>query len=181
MPPLLRLPYTLSESVRGRTMKIDPEARSSLEDCARPPPSRHRRRDHRNRRPARTGMRAVAPHRGADQKAEAERQARPADAGTSGPEWLVVLKWHDLGRLVAPMRRTGETYETKQSQRFVPLPPVRGVVWSRPMPRHPVDAVAGYDARPAEQRAAAPATTSEPACAGRQTGGRHRAKQTHAH
>jgi 2-dehydropantoate 2-reductase len=36
MPPLLRLPDTIFEALLGRTMKIDPEARSSMwEDLQR--------------------------------------------------------------------------------------------------------------------------------------------------
>ena len=82
-PPLLRLPDAIFEALLGRTMKIDPEARSSMwEDLQRGRAHRDRlsaRRHHRNRRPARLAGAAVAPHRGAD---PARRGRRQGFAGT---------------------------------------------------------------------------------------------------
>ena len=70
LPPLLRLPDPIFEALLGRTMKIDPEARSSMwEDLQRWPPHRGRLsagRHHRDRRAARTGCAAVAPDCGVD-------------------------------------------------------------------------------------------------------------------
>ena len=61
MPPLLRLPNLIFEAMLGRTMKIDPEARSSMwEDLQTRPPHRDRLsagRHHRNRRAARAARR----------------------------------------------------------------------------------------------------------------------------
>ena len=94
MPPLLRLPDPIFEPMLGRTMKIDPEARSSMwEDLQTRPAHRDRLsagRHHRNRRAARAGGAAVAPDRGTDPAGRARRQglARP-DAGADSRGELI--------------------------------------------------------------------------------------------
>ena len=74
---------SIFEPMLGRTMKIDPEARSSMwEDLQQRPAHRDRLsagRHHRDRRAARAGGAAVAPDRGTDPAGRARRpRARPA-------------------------------------------------------------------------------------------------------
>ncbi len=84
-PTLLRLPDAIFNAILGRTMKIDPEARSSMwqdlkqgrEDRDRLSPGR----DHRARRTERRRRAAVAPHCCADQGGRSGRQrTAPVDA-----------------------------------------------------------------------------------------------------
>ena len=80
-PPLLRLPDAIFEIAAGADH--EDRSRGALVDVGRSaarPPHRDRLsagRDHRDRRPARAAGAAVAPHRGADQEAEAAGKGSP--------------------------------------------------------------------------------------------------------
>ena len=107
MPPLLRLPDAIFDRCWGATMKIDPEARSSMwEDLARPP---HRDRlpaggHHRYRRPPWPEGPAVAAYRGTDQGCRG-REAKLAGPDTGAdPRALAFDLTHFLDANRSPLR-----------------------------------------------------------------------------
>ena len=108
-PHLLRLPDAVFAALLGGTMKIDPEARSSMwEDSIARPPHRNRLsagRHRRNRRPAWIAGSAHAPRHGAGQARRGGWQGLAGvDAGT-GPARATALKKAPIASATPGMHR----------------------------------------------------------------------------
>ena len=121
MPPLLRLPNAIFEPMLGRTMKIDPEARSSMwEDLQARTAHRDRLsagRHYRDRRASRAAGAAVAPDHGTDPAGRTGGRglARP-DAGADPRGELIWQRGPDLLEMaVGHVRQSrGEGNETNR-------------------------------------------------------------------
>ena len=113
MPPLLRLPDIIFEAMLGRTMKIDPEARSSMwEDLQR---GRRTEIDYLQgvitEIAERRGLRcaAVAPNRGTDPESRGRRQGfAGADRRNRSVAEGIALKWQRWCASFARERLSGE-------------------------------------------------------------------------
>ena len=189
MPPLLRLPDPIFDALLGRTMKIDPEARSSMwEDL-----QRGRRTEVDYLQGVITG---IAERRGLEaplsrriveliRQAETQRQGLTRPDAAADPQHQMILPRLEMARircvsrLDAADRRSG-----MKRTALAPLAISALAGWLSLVPAHAAPPTVipspGYDARLQEQRAAARAAAA-PAAPIAKPASPRRGKKTYAH